>query len=336
MKLTAFLKYLILALIAVALLWVAFRGVNLHSLVEELKEANLFWISTSLLAAILAFLSRAYRWKLLIDPLGHNTSFQKATYSLMVGYLANLVFPRLGELTRCGSLSKANKIPFDQLIGTVIVERVMDVICLIAFIIFTAIIESERLGNFFFLRIIYPMREKFVSLSQSPVLWVTFIIIFVIGYFIFKARKRSGKHGIMLNRIDGLIKGIGKGLRSFRTIEKPWQFLFHTIFIWALYFLMAYVCFFSLPSTANLNWQAAMFVLVAGGIGMSAPVQGGIGAYHLLVSQGLVLYGIPYQHALAFATLLHTSQVLLVILLGVLSLLFLFLSKNKTSADENA
>jgi hypothetical protein len=295
----------------------------------------MFWLSLSLIAAIVAFLSRAYRWKLLIDPLGHNTSFAKATYSLMVGYLANLIFPRLGEITRCGSLSKANKIPFDQLIGTVIVERVMDVICLFLFVVFTAVVESKRLGEFFYTRILNPLKEKIITLSQSPLLWTSIVIILILGILIYRRKRNTEQHGVLLSRLENLIKGIGKGLKSFRTIEKPWQFIFHTFVIWGLYYYMAYICFFALPATSSLGYGAALFVLVAGGIGMSAPVQGGIGAYHLLVSQGLVLYGITQQHALAFATLLHTSQVVLVIVLGILSLFLLFLSNSKTTHHEH-
>jgi uncharacterized protein (TIRG00374 family) len=318
-----------MALLAGVLVWLAFRGIDFSLLVHEIRDANLFWLGLSIVLSIVAFFSRAYRWKLLIDPLGHHTPLSKAFYALMVGYLANLAFPRLGEITRCGALSKSGRIPFDQLLGTVILERALDVVCLLTALVITALVEADRLGSFVMEKIVHPIGIKAAALLHSPLLWAAALVVVVLAAWWFRSRREEEGTHTLTGRIRDLVRGVGRGLQSIRTLEKPWAFLFHTLLIWTLYYYMAYACFFALPATSELSWRAALFVLVAGGIGMSVPVQGGIGAYHLLVSQGLVLYGILQQHAMAFATLVHTSQVLLVVVIGGSSLLLLFSVKNK-------
>jgi len=248
----------------------------------------------------------------------------------MVGYLANLAFPRLGEITRCGALSKSARIPFDQLLGTVILERALDVVCLFAALVITALVEADRLGSFVMEKIVGPIGVKAASLLHSPLLWAGVLVVVVLAAWWFRSRREEEGTHTLAGRFRDLVRGVIRGLRSIRTLEKPWTFLFHTLLIWTLYYYMAYACFFALPATSDLSWRAALFVLVAGGIGMSVPVQGGIGAYHLLVSQGLILYGILQQHAMAFATLVHTSQVLLVVVIGGASMLLLFSVKNNS------
>jgi glycosyltransferase 2 family protein len=331
----SFLKYLFLLGIAFGLLYLAFKGVDVRKTITDISRANIFWLSASILVSIVAFVSRAYRWQLLIEPLGYHPGLKNTMYSLMVGYLANLAVPRLGEITRCGSLSKAEKVPFNSLLGTVIVERLIDVISLLICLILTAVIEYDRLGNFLVDVILLPVREK-ISQSLQSFLFiavtaaVAVVLAGVVAWFIRKSRQSEQK-----SKLAVLVKGLIDGLLSIGQLKRPWAFIFHSILIWAMYFFMAYLAFFSLPVTSGLSWSAGMFILVVGGLGMSAPVQGGIGAYHLLVSQGLILYGLTQQDGIAFATLLHTTQLLLVVLLGSISFLLLFLA-NKKSEDEPA
>lgn len=296
-----------------------------------MKQANIFWMSISILCSVIAFVSRAYRWNILIEPLGYKPKLANTTYALLIGYFANLALPRLGEVTRCGSLNKAEKVPFDVLIGTVIVERVFDVICLLVCIFLTAIFEYQRLGNFLYENLFVPIKDKLNHYLQSPLLIAgALVIVLMLIFFIRAIRKNSGKHGF-ISKIVALLKGIMEGLRSVRKIKRPWSFLFHTVFIWTLYFISSYVVFFALPATSQLDWKAGLFVLSIGGMSMSAPVQGGIGIFHLLVSQGLLLYAIPHEHGIAFATLLHSTQMILVILLGTISFIMLFLASKKPS-----
>jgi uncharacterized protein (TIRG00374 family) len=325
------LKYIIILSIGVALLFLAFRGVKLKDTVDEMLKADLFWLSVSIATSLVAFISRAIRWNMLIEPLGYKPSLGNTSAALMIGYLANLAIPRLGEVTRCGTLNQSEKVPFDSLLGTVIVERILDVLCLLTCIFMVALTEYERLGSFLNQNIFDPASRKITSAVNSPLLII--ITTSVLILLVFLVLKRRSKTNTFTAKIRGLLKGIINGLDTFRRLKNPFAFLFHTILIWTMYFLMSYTCFFALPATSGLDWHAGLFVLVVGGLGMSAPVQGGIGAYHLLVSQGLLLYGLTHDHGLAFATLMHTSQTLVVILLGALS--FIYISIQRKNAKSN-
>ncbi len=333
-KVISILKYVILLGVAVALLFFAFKGMDLKKIVQDILQANMFWVSVSGLISIIAFVVRAHRWNLLIEPMGYSPSLKNTTYSVMVGYLANFIVPRLGEVSRCGALSKAESIPFNKLFGTVIVERIIDVISLLICIFLAAVLEYKRLGNFFTENIFDPVVSKFQQLINSPLI-LTGVIIAVIGltitvvYFIRKGRKKEGE-----SKFTKIIKGFVDGLRSVANLKRPWLFIFQSAFIWVLYYLGVYVALFAFPFTEGLGGGTALFLLVAGGIGMSTPVQGGIGAYHLFVSQGLLLYGVIKENGLAFATMLHGLQFILVIILGAASLILLFAGRKKNLATE--
>jgi uncharacterized protein (TIRG00374 family) len=333
-KLLSFLKYILLLAIAFGLFFFAFRGVSIEKIIHQMLQANIFWVFLSLIPSIAALISRAYRWNLLIESTGYTSPLTKTTYSLMVGYFANLAFPRLGEVTRCGALSKAEAIPFNVLLGTVIVERVVDVISLLICLVLACILEFKRLGNFLLENIVNPIVKKFNQLIKSPFLIITLIvlvgiIIFIIRYLNNK-KKQSGKE----SKLSVFIKGLINGLKSIGKLKRPRLFIFHSVFIWFLYFLSMYVCFFAFPFTSSLGLSAALFLLVAGGFGMSAPVQGGIGVYHILVSQGLMLYGLSQQQGLTFATLVHTISLAMVVILGSASLLLLFLGNKKRQTSR--
>jgi hypothetical protein len=238
--------------------------------------------------------------------------------------------PRLGEVTRCGALSKSDSIPFNKLLGTVIVERIIDVLCLFVCILMAAAIEYKRLGNFFGEKVFDPLGQKFQLLAKSPLLLVAVIalvlgLLLVFIYFLRKSNKKNSG-----SPVSKIIKGFVDGLRSVANLKRPWLFIFESAFIWVIYYLGVYVALFAFPFTSELGAGAALFLLVAGGLGMSAPVQGGIGTYHILVSQGLVLYGVSEENRYAFAFMLHGLQLVLVILLGIASLFLLFSArKNK-------
>ncbi|HEY5967401.1 MAG TPA: lysylphosphatidylglycerol synthase transmembrane domain-containing protein [Chitinophagaceae bacterium] len=332
-KLLSFLKYFLLLIVAAALLFFAFKGMDLKKIGEQILHANMFWVAVSGLISVIAFVVRAYRWNLLIEPMGYSPSLKNTTYSLMVGYFANLAIPRLGEVSRCGALSKSESIPFNKLLGTVIVERVIDVISLLLCMLFVAVIEFKRLGSFFSENIFNPIIKKFEQLTNSPLILTGIIVVLIVLTAVFIYFKRKNKIKGTEAAISKLIKGFIDGFRSVANLKRPGRFIFHSILIWFLYYLGTYVALFAFSFTTGLGAGAALFLLVASGLGMSAPVQGGIGAYHLLVSQGLMLYGLSQQDGLTFATLLHTLQLLLVVVFGVISLILLF-SENKKRAGN--
>lgn len=322
------IKYVIIFSVGIVLLFLAFRGVRLKDTIAEMMQANVFWIIVPSVISLIAFFSRAIRWNMLIEPLGFKPDLGNTSAALMIGYLANLAIPRLGEVTRCGTLTQTEKIPFNSLLGTVIIERIIDVICLLICMLLLAMTEYNRLGNFLNQNIVNPASLKFHNAINSPLpLTIAVLLIIAIIFFIFRKKNKSGS---LTEKITSLLKGVINGIDTVRKVKSPALFIFHTVLIWGMYYLMSYTCFFALNATSQLDWHAALFVLVIGGIGMSAPVQGGIGIYHLLVSQGLILYGVSQEHGLAFATLMHTSQMLIVIILGGLS--FLYLSVKRKNA----
>ncbi|MEP6645463.1 MAG: lysylphosphatidylglycerol synthase transmembrane domain-containing protein [Saprospiraceae bacterium] len=333
-KFLSIVKYIVLLGVAFALLALAFKGISVYAILDEMLQAKLSWLLLAIIISLTGFVSRAIRWKLLIESLGYTPSLKNTTASLMVGYFANLALPRLGEVTRCGTLSKAESIPFSSLLGTVIVERVIDVLSLLILLFLSSLLEIDRLGNFLHANIIQPLGEKLQNVMSSPKTMTIVIILFIallMTIFIIMRRSKQNKEE---SKIIHLIKGLLSGLQSVTKLKRPWLFIFHSVFIWFLAFLGMYVSFQALPATSDLDITAALFILVISGLGMAAPVQGGIGAFHLLVSQGLTFYGLTQKDGLAFATLVHTLSLALVVLCGITSLIFLF-STNKKRLNES-
>jgi len=330
-KIIPVLKYVLLFTVTFFLLFFAFKGISVKAVLRELLKAKFGWLLLSIIISLIALISRGYRWKLLIEPLGYRPSLKNTTYAVMVGYLANLAFPRLGEVTRCGSLGTAENIPLNKLLGTVVVERIIDVISLLICILLVTIFEFERLGNFLKKIFTDPLNARLTQFTSFTigfviVIIVVLILVALILLFIRYSKRKSG------SKWTALINGFIKGLVSIKHLDKPWLFVFHSVFIWLLYYLSVYVCLFALPFTSDLGFAAALFLLVAGGLGMSAPVQGGIGAYHLLVSQGLLLYGVKLENGLSFATLLHSLQLVTVITTGSAAMLLFFIQRKKQKA----
>lgn len=307
-------------------MWLTFRNQSVFEIIDRMKSADLKWVFISLVLSILALFSRAYRWNLLIHPLGHRPKLINTFYALMIGYFANLAIPRIGEISRCAALNKAEKVPFDKLIGTVIIERVSDVIMLMVSILMLFVIEYDRLGSFLDQHFFTPIMN---SISHSGIWFAlsAFVIIILI-WFAFRLLKQNPENSFV-KKANILLSGVIDGLKSILTMKNRGVFLAHTLFIWSMYFLMTYVSFFALESTSALGPKAGVFIMVIGGIAMSAPVQGGIGAYHFLVKEGLLLYGIAEGDGIVFATLVHTWQLILSVVLGLLAWLVLFVFPKK-------
>ena len=324
-------NFFVFLTIGIILLYLAFKGVDFNTLVEDLKSANYYWVLLSLVFAFVGYLSRAYRWKLLIEPLNYNPPVKNVFYAVMFGYLANLAFPRIGEISRCGALTKTDKIPMDSLIGTVIIERAIDLVVLLIllFVIFIAKIES--FGLFIKENVFIPLSRKIIStVDFSIYYWLIIIVILGSAFGLFYYFRKKFKRVKIVLKIRKLIRGVISGVKTVTKMRSRKAFLFHTLVIWVMYFLMTYVVIFSIPATEGLKPIDGLFLLVIGGLGMSAPVQGGIGAFHWIISSGLSLYGISKTDGLVFATIQHESQVLLVLILGATSVFVLFFNyRNK-------
>ena len=287
-----------------------FRQTDFRKLAEDLKRADYSWLILSLIFGFAAFLSRARRWILLIKPLGYNLPFSSAYHALMTGYLANLALPRLGEITRCVALGKKEKIPVDQLIGTVIVERTIDIVSLISITFIVLLTSSSQIGQFLNESIFTPLQAKFAAIfGMTWIMWAALIFFSSVAiWLVVKFRKSLRKVRIFAKMFD-IAKGIINGLKTITNLERKWEFIFHTLFIWITYAMMTWVVVFSIESTSDVSFGESIFLLVIGGLAMSAPVQGGFGVFHYAVSRALIiLENVPMEDGLVYAVLTHESQ----------------------------
>lgn len=290
-----------------------------------------------MLFAMGAFYSRAVRWNMLIEPLGYKPKLSNTLNALFLGYFANLAIPRIGEITRCGALTTSEKVPFNGLIGTVIVERVIDLVMLFFSMLLVAILEYDMLSSFLSEKIVNPLKTKFEFINNPVMLLGIFSLILTLSWLLWKfsrGKAEGKKENGLVVKIRGILHEVAQGFKTILRMKNTGWFIFHTFLIWIFYFLMTWVCFFCLESTSHLDMKAGMFVLVVGGLGMSAPVQGGIGAYHYIVSQGLQLFGVSSTDGIVYATLVHTTQTLLVVVLGLYAMGMLFVNGKKKSANE--
>jgi uncharacterized protein (TIRG00374 family) len=330
LKIAAFLA------LGVVLLYFAFRGIAFDQLALTLREANFWWIGLSLIFAFLSFLTRARRWQLLIEPLGYRPSFKNTYHSLMVGYLSNFALPRLGEVTRCVTLGNREKIPVDSLIGTVIIERVTDLIMLLLIMLFLLFSWMDKFGAFFGENVFDPIREKVTTaLGGMFLFWLlVFGTLVLIVLLVFLFRKQLGRFRL-IRKLGGFLLGILDGLKTIYKMERKWEFLIHSILIWLLYIFMTWVVVFALKETSSLKFIDGVFLLVIGGLGMSAPVTAGFGAFHWITSRGLVyVYGLTLAQGGAYAILAHESNSLFTILLGALSYMLLVISRKKKKVEK--
>lgn len=315
------------------LLWLAFRGQDLQKIVLDLRNANYFWVIASAMVSIVAHYIRGLRWKMLIKPLGHEPSNANTYHAVMVGYLANLAVPRMGEISRCGVLNRTNKIPLNSLIGTVIIERIIDVLFLLSILVFSILLEYSRIFDFIKINILIPMFDKFSSSSILIYVFIGMLVIAVAVLYIIKAYHEKLLSIKLYNKLFEILIGFKEGILSVIKMEKKGLFIVYSAAIWILYILSTYLCYFAIESTSNLSFSSAIFVMAVGGIGMSAPVQGGIGAYEATVQLGLLVYGIAAVNGLAYATLNHSSQILSILIFGSISLLYIFLKFRKNKND---
>jgi len=304
-------------------MYFAFKDQNLPDIISKLSSIEYKWLIISILFGALAFVSRGLRWICLINALGYQASRKNSINSVAVGYLTNILIPRAGEISRCTSLQQVEKIPFDKLFGTIILERVIDFAILIAFII-TAFLYKFNQINEFFNEVFGESSENIFTNPILLFLIVSVLIIFVLRKYI---KKLS-----FYEKIVNVLIGLKDGFSSLKKIKNKTPFILHTIFIWAMYVLMTYVCFFAINETKDLNFLDGIYITVIGGLGMVVPSQGGIGSYHLAVKLGLVGIGIGVQSALLFAFAVHTAQTLMAIVFGIISSLLLL--SHKKNIDE--
>lgn len=331
------LKFLGFLAVGLFLLWLAFRNVDFRSLTRNLREANYYWLVLSVFFGMVAFMSRARRWQLLIHPLGYKPSYWHTFHAMIIGYLANMALPRIGEITRCVSLGKKENLAVDKLIGTVIIERTIDFISIILLLIIIVFTSGTIINKFLNESIFIPFRDKVLSyVDFSWIFWLSIILLAFAGLFIVVRYRRNLRKIRFFAKIFDIVKGILIGLKTIVILERKWEFLLHTFLIWVSYALMTWVVVFSLKSTSHISFWDSLIILVIGGLAMSVPVQSGFGAFHYAVSRALVVIeGVSLEDGLTFALLTHESQIIFEVLVGVISIYMMYGRKKPASPSSS-
>lgn len=327
-KAVSILKYVFSLGLAFLLLYFAFRNIDFSEFRAKAEKVNYLWVIISIVLSVLSYIARAYRWNLLLKPLGyHRLTIFRTTLAVLIGYLANLAFPRLGEVTRCAMLNRSDDVPVSASLGTVITERIIDLFSLIFIFLFALAFEYDRLVSF--LSGALSGLEDIQGLAWKVGLIAVGVgaILLIIGIALFR---RS-------DRIREFIRQLIQGLLSLGKIKNFTGFIISTVLLWLIYYFMSYVIVFSIQDTAHLSWMVGVMILVTGGIALALPVQGGIGTYHAFVSGMLVLYAIDSTTGVFLATLLHTSQIIaMAIFGGIAVLIFMFLIKKRKNESHEA
>jgi len=304
---TLFLKILPLT-IGVFFIWLSIRTTTpeeRNAIIESIQNANYFFVGLSIFFAVLSHLSRAYRWKYLLQPLGYKPRFINSVLTVMIAYLANLGVPRSGEILRATALSNYEKLPFEKVFGTVVAERIVDLLFLIFFILIALWVQFDLIWDL--------LRPKDFNPYSIGLLAIFGVLILLVlrQYF-----KTSQKRWVI--KIKTLFIGFLQGIKSVLSMPHKGLFMLHTVFIWTMYLAMFYTVKWAMPETDALTLTMVIPAFVAGGIVISA-TNGGIGVYPFTVALVLEGFGISNQAGLAFGWIMWSSQMLMILVFGALS-----------------
>jgi glycosyltransferase 2 family protein len=322
-KLFNAIKYIFFLGLGVFIFWLIYRKIDVNEIIKAFKEVNYFWIFASLVFSILSLISRAIRWRLLIHSIGYKPRFLNVFLSCNILYLVNLFVPRAGEVARCSVVSSTDKIPFAKLVGTMLVERLADFVMLafLAVVIFLFNIPTIKL----FFDAHPEMTAKILSLASTRnIVFAILALLFVLSGIYYFLRNRKKRKALEGHNKESLWSKLMEGVYSISKLKNKWEFLGHTLFIFAMWLAMLYVVFLAYEPTAHLSVRVGMVTFLMGGLAMLAPIQGGIGPWHFMVFQTLLIYGIPEKQGRIFAFIAHTTTNLVYIIFGAIALLLVF------------
>lgn len=311
-KIFRFSKTFLPLLLGIFLIWYSLSSatpLERQELWNNILLADLKWVFISVFCGILSHLSRAYRWKYLLEPLGYKPRLANSFMAVMGGYLANLGVPRSGEVLRGATISTYENVPFDKAFGTIVSERIADLAMVLLITTFGFLIQTENLINYF------------ENNNINPFLSMGILLVLIIIGVIFLNLVRRSNHPLMI-KIRDFARGLLEGMRSIVRMKKKKEFLFHTLFIWTMYLLMFYVIKYAIPETNSLSLAGFMAAFIAGSFAITT-TNGGIGVYPIAMGAVLLLFGINQQAGEAFGWIMWGSQTLMVVILGGLSFLFL-------------
>ena len=314
------LKYALLLALSGALMVYAVRGQDLSRIGHYIATANYWWLSLTLTLSALGYFSRAYRWQMQLTASKYSVPYWPVYHAMMVGYLANIVLPRMGEVIRCSVLRRTSGVPVQVALGTVVTERVIDVLVLLGLLGAVLLVDFNTFWSFVNVQVLGGRYEA-LARNRTPLLIATVIggvLLLTVAYALFRNLERL-RQNAFFNKAILFVKGLLAGVFSVLKLEKKGVFLLHTLFTWTVYYLMDYLAFFCFPETYNLDMRAGLAVLTFGAFGMAAPVAGGIGPFHVMVQGILLVYGVSKEAGIAYALVVHGAQTLLVVVMGGIS-----------------
>lgn len=307
-----FLSLIIPLLIGLGIMYYQYSTMTTEQ-IEKTKisflKADYFYIFLSLFIALFGYWSRAYRWKYALQHLGYQTKFRNDLMTVCVSYLVNLTIPRSGEISRAALLKKYENVPFDKAFGTVVAERIVDMLIFLLFLAIGFVLQFDKIYQF-----LIEKGVKFETLIWLSIGGLILVILFVLVWI-------YAEWNIIL-KLKQKLSGLIEGMQSILKMKDKWNYIFHSFFIWFSYLMMFYVTIFALPETSNISFDVVVMGFIFGTLAVGFS-NGGLGAYPLAISTVLLLYGIPKETGAAFGYLVWTSQTLLTIFLGLLSYLLL-------------
>ena len=296
------------------LVWYSISKISIDILIGYFKEANYSWIFLGLFFGVLSHLSRAYRWKFMLEPLGFKPKFTNSVLAVLIGYLVNLAVPRAGEVSRALVLTNYEEVPFEKGFGTIVAERIADLIMMLSIVVITLFVQFD---------FIYELLTN----NFNPTKISIGLAVLGIGFYTLTSFVKKATSGFLL-KIKIFVSGLKEGVTSIFKMKNKWAFIFHTFFIWVMYVAMFWA---TIPAIEGLNVPLGGILIgfIAGGFSIAA-TNGGIGLYPIAVAGALALFDIPTEPATAFGWIMWTAQTAMIIVFGGLAFLFLpIYNKNK-------
>lgn len=331
------LQYLLFLGLGIFLVWWSLQQIPAEKWNDfklSLKSAN-YWLMLPVVFILSAsHLLRALRWKILMQPLGFKPSLPNVFFAVMIGYLANLAVPRLGEVLKCTLLSKYEKVPAEKLVGTILVERVFDVISLGIVFIIALLTQYDIIGNYAseIFNSLFSNRFNTLSAFSGVILAIGIVFLFILLFAFIIKRYPQNRISLLIKKIT---TGIIEGLNSIRNLEQKGYFILYSFLIWALYIAGTWIGLMATKGTAHLELPAAISALAFASIGMII-TPGGIGAYAFFMAKVLEKNNIPFEIGFANGTLQWFAQFLIVLIVGFCCLgLLPWYNKKKTHHESN-
>jgi len=334
-KVSQIVQYVVLLAAGIILSRIFFRNYDFNELKQNIRHGNFSWFYVVMFVTLLVYIFRVLRWQMLIRAVGHETKFRAAFAALSISYFVSFIIPRLGEVTRCLSVKKYHReIPFMQLLGTVIIERVVDIVSLFILLLITLLLQFNQIMEFVKVNIFYPFYDnvilKIIS-GNTTILVIALAVVCVTAFLFFYFRKYILEKSPKI--IVQFVEGLKQGLASIAKLKQKKMFILYTILIWAGYFFMTYFWFFVFDETSILGWGACLSIVAIGSIGRSVPIQGGgMGAYHFLVMNVCVIYGMTQEFGKTLATVIHAGQALFTLVMGIVGLIIFYAGYFKESS----